>query len=536
MTSVVPAQVSLHVCLRALLLLLMLTWCQGAVRNYYIASRDVLWNYCPGGVNLVDPNDQVTADKYVVPGTSRVGSKRLKTLFFQYTDQTYTTEMVKPAYQGLLGPIIRGEVGDVIVVYFFNNASRNYSIHPHGVFYEKKSEGALYLDGTSGISKEDDSVMPGCRVTVTWNVTVSDAPAEGDPACLPWVYHSHINTRRDVSTGMIGVVVTCKPGTLNSKNERVDVDVEVPLFVMNWDENISWHHRDNINTFCLSPSTCQHLADSSDPGFVDSNLMRSVNGRSFGTLEGLEVCVGDRVQFYVIGFGNEMDVHSMHFHGQNLKYQHRSYDMEKFISQVPHQVHLYIFYPSRGDTVSVYSATFVAVATRPSNPGRWLIADFVDDHQKEGTAAFYNVKTCPNKGYKRYPSRDGYSGTTREFFLTAEEITWNYGPTGLDGRTMLPLTTAGSPSNLYFNLNQTRLGGVYKKAKFIQYTSSLFCTKVSSSPKDAHLGILGPVLRVEVGDRVVVTLKNLLPFPVSFLTHGLSYDVAEEDKGEPTVF
>ncbi|PYV48720.1 MAG: hypothetical protein DMG94_02750 [Acidobacteria bacterium] len=54
---------------------------------------------------------------------------------------------------GILGPVLRAEVGDTIKVVFKNNASRPYSIHPHGVFYAKDSEGAAYQDSTSGTAK-----------------------------------------------------------------------------------------------------------------------------------------------------------------------------------------------------------------------------------------------------------------------------------------------------------------------------------------------------------------------------------------------
>ena len=49
--------------------------------------------------------------------------------------------MEEPAHQGILGPVLRGEVGDRIIVHFKNKASRNYTMHPHGVQYEKDSEG-----------------------------------------------------------------------------------------------------------------------------------------------------------------------------------------------------------------------------------------------------------------------------------------------------------------------------------------------------------------------------------------------------------
>ena len=59
------------------------------------------------------------------------------------------------------GPLIRGVVGDTIRVVFRNNGDRPYSVHPHGVFYTKSSEGVPYNDGTSGGDKADDGVPPG---------------------------------------------------------------------------------------------------------------------------------------------------------------------------------------------------------------------------------------------------------------------------------------------------------------------------------------------------------------------------------------
>jgi FtsP/CotA-like multicopper oxidase with cupredoxin domain len=50
-----------------------------------------------------------------------------------------------------MGPLIRGAVGDTIKVVFRNRLSDNtVSIHPHGVWYDKDSEGSPYADGAPG--------------------------------------------------------------------------------------------------------------------------------------------------------------------------------------------------------------------------------------------------------------------------------------------------------------------------------------------------------------------------------------------------
>lgn len=51
-----------------------------------------------------------------------------------------------PLSAGLLGPTLRAEEGETIVVTFRNMAYGAYSIHPHGVAYGKQSEGELGIN------------------------------------------------------------------------------------------------------------------------------------------------------------------------------------------------------------------------------------------------------------------------------------------------------------------------------------------------------------------------------------------------------
>ncbi|KAH9508747.1 hypothetical protein Btru_049802 [Bulinus truncatus] len=483
------------------------------VRQFFIATRELEWDYAPGGGVFRTLEQQTFADNYIMPRENRIGNIYKKAGYFQYTDDTFKTEIPKPIYLGLLGPLIRAELDDVIQIHFYNNASRNYSIHPHGVFYLKNSESAQYLDNTTGIYKVDDNVPPGGKVVLEWSVTENNAPTDDDPNCLPWLYHAHVNAVQDVASGPIGVLITCKKGTLNNKNERSDVTHDFPLLVFNWDENLNWYIDYNIQTYCLKPHLCQQLNADGDPYFIDSNVKRSINALAFGTLPGLEVCVGDDVNFYVIGFGNEKDVHSLHFHGQNVKFQH-----------------------VRGDTVFVYSATFVTAETTPTTEGKWLITDMVGDHEKAGTWAYYKVTNCEKSAHQPRFSK------TRWYYLAAEEYQWNYARPQSDGpyrrkrssdfdrykseflswyRVRAWSWPKLSNASAQFNAN-------YTKAKFVRYTDGTFREEATRLSQDDHLGTLGPVLRAEVGERIKVTLKNSIPFDVSFLPHGVSYTLAEE--------
>lgn len=81
--------------------------------------------------------------------------------------------------------------------------------------------GSLYPDGSSGWLKADDSVPPGGSHIYNWTIPESHAPTDADPACLTWIYHSHVDAPRDIATGLIGPLITCKRGT-DSKSELLN--------------------------------------------------------------------------------------------------------------------------------------------------------------------------------------------------------------------------------------------------------------------------------------------------------------------------
>lgn len=61
------------------------------------------------------------------------------------------------------------------------------------------------------------------------------------------------------------------------------------------------------------------------------------------------------------------------------------------------------------------------------------------------------------------------------------------------------------------------MGSKYTKAVFRPYTDATFTRR---APHDAHLGILGPTIRAEPGDKIVVHFLNRLPFNASVQVRG----------------
>lgn len=85
------------------------------------------------------------ASVYATRGANRIGRVYKKAIFRQFTDDTYSQEIPKAAWLGFLGPVLKAEEEDVFIIHLKNFASRPYSVHPHGVFYDKESEGKSWF-------------------------------------------------------------------------------------------------------------------------------------------------------------------------------------------------------------------------------------------------------------------------------------------------------------------------------------------------------------------------------------------------------
>src|SRR6185436_8946250 len=138
-----------------------------------------------------------------------------------------------------LGPLVRASVGDSIRFVFKNNTTRPLSVHAHGVFYDKASEGAPYNDGTNGANKRDDAVPPGHIYTYRWAVPERAGPGPADGTSVFWMYHSHTDEVADTYTGLMGPMVVTAAGQARSDGTPRDVDVELFTMFLVSDENQS---------------------------------------------------------------------------------------------------------------------------------------------------------------------------------------------------------------------------------------------------------------------------------------------------------
>jgi hephaestin len=160
-------------------------------RTYYIGADEVDWNYAPSGMNRITGTvfDEEAA-VFTQQGPQRIGTTYAKSLYREYTDTSFTSIKRRSApdqHLGMLGPLIRGVVGDTIKVVFKNNLDRAASVHAHGVFYDKSSEGAPYDDGTGAADQDDDAVPPGTLHTYSYEVPDRAGPGPMDGSSVMWI-------------------------------------------------------------------------------------------------------------------------------------------------------------------------------------------------------------------------------------------------------------------------------------------------------------------------------------------------------------
>lgn len=336
--------------------------------TYFIAAEEIDWDYAPSGRDLMRGTTfGPEAETFVARGPGRIGSVYRKAVYRRYTDASFTQRAAVPPewqHKGILGPILRAEVGDTIRVVFRNLASRAYSIHPHGVFYTKASEGTPGSDGTSGAARRDDSVPPGGTHTYVWPVPERAGPGPADPSSLVWMYHSHVNEPRDTNAGLIGAIIVTRRDMAGPDGRPLDVDREFVSLFKVFDENQSWYLDRNAGARAVDVDP----GDWEDEGFVESNLMHGINGFVFGNLPLMTMREGERVRWYLLDLGSELDLHTAHWHGSTVTLSGH-----------------------RADIVELLPGSTKVADMIPDNPGTWMYHCHVDDHISGGMTGRYLV-------------------------------------------------------------------------------------------------------------------------------------------------
>jgi hypothetical protein len=319
--------------LRCLALILLLSpACLAATRRYYIAAEDVTWDYAPSGRDLMHGR------AIPLPFAKTVWQK---SRYIEYTDATFITRKPQPEWLGILGPVIRAEVGDEVVVEFLNRSKNPHSMHPHGLRYDKNNEGAHYAPAGLGAR-----VPPGARFTYHWFADAGSGPGPAQSSSIVWWYHAHMDEPKETNQGLLGPIIVTAKGKARADGSPKDVDREFVVLFMIFNE---------ING-------------------KDAGLFHSINGYIFGNLSGLVMKKGEKVRWHLLGMGNEKDLHSAHWHGKTVSAGGANLDVVELM-------------PGSMKTVDMMA----------DNPGQWMLHCHVADHMENGMMALYTIYDPPGR-------------------------------------------------------------------------------------------------------------------------------------------
>lgn len=336
---------------------------EARTRTYYIAADEVRWNYAPSGHNLI------TGAPLTKPHADTIGTTYAKAIYNAYTDATFAHRIPRAPWQGILGPTIRAEVGDTIVVLFENHTRFPQSIHPHGVLYAKSSEGAPYNDGVAAAQKGGASVGPQGRFRYVWSVPPRAGPAQMDGSSVLWMYHSHVHEAADISSGLIGPLVVTRKGMARADGSPKDVDRELFMLFALEDENQSVYMPENFKQIPDSSKITPAQRFNPFTAFYASNEIPSINGYVYGNMPMPTIRVGQRVRWYLLGNASDaLDYHAIHWHGNSATAQ-----------------------GMRTDVVPLLPGGMAVADMIPDNPGIWLFHCHIGYHMDGGMVTRYRV-------------------------------------------------------------------------------------------------------------------------------------------------
>ncbi len=330
-------------------------------RHYFIAAEPGEWRFMPKGSDPV--------------GRARVPERFLKSnpiklRYVQYTDQTFSVRANQSEHLGILGPVLRARTGEFIAVTFLNKTDRPLSMHPHGVKYDKDSEGSSYFP-ERGLGA---AIAPGAHFTYVWHADQSAGPKPDEPSSKPWLYHSHVLGHEEINLGLVGFILVTDPKRARPDGTPSDIDRELATAFMVFDESPREDEDLSETPLPADPvgraNFIQHRVNEavSELQKAELGLRHSVNGRIFGNLDGLEMIEGDRVRWYLFALGSEKDLHTAHWHGTRVNFNGRTTDVVELLPG------------------SMAVADFTA-----ESPGSWLFHCHVADHMMEGMYAPFVV-------------------------------------------------------------------------------------------------------------------------------------------------
>jgi manganese oxidase len=123
------------------------------------------------------------------------------------------------------------------------------------------------------------------------------------------------------------------------------------------------------------------------------------------------------------------------------------------------------------------------------------------------------------------PADFEFSGNIRRYYVAAEQVLWDYVPSGWDNYEGVPLKDSFRAAAAGITAEGS-LGTKWQKALYRGYTDATFTTPLPQAPWN---GASGPTLRAEVGDMIEILFVNKLPkLYATMHSMGLAYNKDNE--------
>ena len=340
-------------------------------RRYFIAAEPVLWDYAPLG------EDPICGKPLPPPIVAKRRGGKLR--YVQYTDETFTSKVRETPRLGIMGPVLRGTVGEFLSITFLNRVARPLSMHPHGVKYDKDSEGSHYQP-KPGLGA---AVGNGAKFTYVWQLDEESGPMPSEPASKGWLYHSHVEGDEESELGLVGFIVVTDPKRARPDGTPNDTDREMAtLFMIHDESGIGAAMKEALEYGAVGMNMPQLTwAQIEEQTELGSRV--AMSGYVFGNLPGLEMNEGERVRWYLFGLGSKEDFHTAHWHGLRVTEEGRR----------------------RTDVVELLPASMKVADMLADNPGTWLYHCHVAEHMMEGMFARVIVHPKGSNGVSRAPEQ-----------------------------------------------------------------------------------------------------------------------------------
>ncbi len=238
----------------------------------------------------------------------------MKAFYVEYSDSSFSTEKSIPPewrHKGILGPILRGTVGETLEIHFLNRLNFSCNIIPRlGIDLLDQANSSIHFNG----------IAPGNSHISRWYLGSSSEPI--DSSSTFFLYHSTVHLQRHIYSGLLGIIIVDKNNSTYVNSAGVihptGIDSELVMVLSAISETSVVPELYNYNVERTFPGTSNAFRNALRAS--RANSYQAINGFIFGGQTDTEfdfiTFEGTTARWYIFVAGGSFDIHTAHFHAQ----------------------------------------------------------------------------------------------------------------------------------------------------------------------------------------------------------------------------